>query len=679
LQTGEHDRAETILGPLLLQESAHPDTLYMGAVAARYRGQFDDALVRLKRLMEIAPGHSRAMQELGHLHRDAGRIEDALQSYRMAVQLNPALDVCWREQLGLLLQQSKAGINQDEQQISLVRSQLEYLQNLPKPILGAMDLVAQGKLVKAETLCREFLKQAPHHVEAMRLLADIGIRIGALDDAEILLAAAARLQPDNLRVRIDYIQTLRKRQKHQQALAESKGLLDTYPSNAQCRSLYAIELMQVGDYEQAIQLLDEVLVTLPNDPMTLTSRAHALKTCGKQQEAITSYRAAVTALPHHGEAWYSLANLKTFVFEDEDIQTMQQLLDENDSLAASQRVHLAFALGKALEDKGDFEKSFNYYAQGNQLKKVQSRYSADSIAGEFQQQIEVCSPSLLARNAGAGCPAPDPIFIVGLPRAGSTLLEQILSSHSQVDGTLELPNIPALAHRLRRGERLTGESHYPKILEDLKPEQYREFGETYIRDTRIHRDGAPFFIDKMPNNFRHLGLIKLILPNAKIIDARRHPLACCFSGYKQLFAEGQEFTYDQADIGRYYRDYVGLMDHWHGLMPGQILSMQYEDLVEDVELQVRRLLDYCGLPFEEACLSFYETKRAVRTASSEQVRQPIYKGGLDQWQNFELWLEPLKIALGPVLEDFMPSKLGLQSASAHNPNPNPNPNSAPTN
>jgi tetratricopeptide (TPR) repeat protein len=663
LRAGDVHQAEAELRPLVSQQPDNPDVLYIAAVCARYLGQFDDALAHVNRLIELVPGHSRAMQELGHLHRDAGRPDDALQAYGMAVQLNPALEVCWREQLRIYLQRNQYGLSSSEQrQMLLVRSQLEYLQNLPKPILAVMDLIAQGKLVKAETLCRDFLKEVPHHIEAMRLLADIGVRMGALDDAEFLLSSAARLKPENLRVRLDYIQTLRKRHKNQQALSEAEALLEDFPGNAQARSLYAVELMQVGEYERAIQLFDEVLAEMPGDPMTLTSRGHALKTRGDQQEAIKSYQSAIESLAHYGEAWYSLANLKTYTFSDEEMALMRQLLEENQSLSAMQRVHLAFALGKAWEDREEYEQSFHYYAQGNRLKKNQSRYSADSIHREFVQQIEICTPELLQKYAGAGFPAEDPIFIVGLPRAGSTLLEQILSSHSLVDGTLELPNVPSLAHRLRRGERLTGDSHYPGVLAELTPEDYREFGEAYIRDTRIHRQGASFFIDKMPNNFRHIGLIKLMLPNAKIIDARRHPLGCCFSGFKQLFAEGQEFSYDLMDIGCYYKDYVALMDHWYDLFPDQILHVQYEELVDDFEAQVRRLLDYCNLPFEEACLNFYKTERAVRTASSEQVRQPINRQGVDQWLNFEPWLGPLKEALGPSLEHFYPQQVRTQGS-----------------
>jgi len=300
--------------------------------------------------------------------------------------------------------------------------------------------------------------------------------------------------------------------------------------------------------------------------------------------------------------------------------------------------------------RGDYATAFDYYSRGNRLKRAQSRYDAGQMSDDLRAQRDACSAELFAAHSGAGCEAPDPIFVVGLPRAGSTLIEQILSSHSRIDGTLELPNILSLSQRLRRRGRQAGGTPYPALLAELSPEELEEFGEEFIRDTQIHRQGAPLFIDKMPNNFRHIGLIRLILPNAKIIDARRSAMACCFSGYKQLFAEGQEFTYDLADIGQYYRDYVELMDHWHCVLPGYVLTVRHEDVVRDLETEVRRMLDFCGLPFEEACLEFHRTDRNVRTPSSEQVRQPIYTSGLEQWRNFEPWLDPLKAALGPELE-----------------------------
>ena len=404
--------------------------------------------------------------------------------------------------------------------------------------------------------------------------------------------------------------------------------------------------MQTGDYDRAFELFDAVLVKLPRDPATLTSKGHALKTLGQTDEAITSYQAAVSAKPDHGDAYYALANLKTYKFENSEIDAMRAQAARPD-LAFMDRVHLSFALGKALEDREDYEASFKHYDEGNALKRAQTRYSADAMSRELAAQKSACTADLFAKHEGTGYDAPDPIFILGLPRAGSTLLEQILASHSQIDGTLELPNILALAHRLRG--RKAGQSRYPEILHELTAEQLTTFGEQFIEQTRIHRQGAQFFIDKMPNNFRHIGLINLILPNAKIIDARRDPMDCCFSGFKQLFAEGQEFTYGLEEVGRYYADYVDLMDHWDAALPGKVLRVQHEDVLDDVEAQTRRMLDFIGVPFEDACLEFHKTDRAVRTASSEQVRQPINRKGQDAWKPFEPWLKPLKQALAGTL------------------------------
>jgi tetratricopeptide (TPR) repeat protein len=485
----------------------------------------------------------------------------------------------------------------------------------------------------------------PHNVDGMRLLADIGARLGVLDDAEFLLDSAVKLDPGNVPARIDLIQVLRKRQNFARALEQAEHLLQSSPGNPQFLSLYAIESMQTGDFDTALDVFDQVLEKVPGDPGTLTSKGHALKTRGDYDAAVDSYHGAIAGAPAHGEAYYSLANLKVYAFSDAEIAAMQEQVGDR-NLPWMDRVYLNFALGKAFEDVGEYATSFGYYEQGNHLKKVQSRYDAAQMSGDLQAQAKVCTADFFAEREGYGHEAQDPIFILGLPRAGSTLLEQILSSHSQVDGTLELPNILSLSQRLRRRGRNSEAAEYPWNLAELSREKCREYGAEFLRDTRIHREGAPFFIDKMPNNFRHIGLIRLILPNAKIIDARRHPMACCFSGFKQLFAEGQEFTYGLADLGQYYRDYVELMDHWDEALPGFVLRVTNEDVVDDLESQVRRILDFCGLPFEESCLEFHRTERNIRTPSSEQVRQPINRSGLDYWRNYEPWLDPLKDALG---------------------------------
>ena len=635
----QFEEALADLNVILQDDPDNIDALYMSAVCRRYRREFDAALATLARLKSLTPENGRAHQEEGHAYRDSGKPADALRAYATACRLNPALVAGWREQLRILNGQGRFP------EAAQVRAQLDYLERLPKPLVAVMDLTSQGKLLKAEDLCRKFLQKAPHHVEAMRLLADIGIRFGVLADAEFLLESAHQFEPGNVRVHIDYIQALRKRQRFAPALEQAKRLLDTSPGNPQFQSIYAIECMQVGDYETALGMFDKVLERVPGDPVTLTSVGHAHKTRGHYDDAVGAYRSALANQPRHGEAWYSLSNLKVYEFDDNEIGRMRAQARDA-TLAHADRVHLSFALGKAWEDRGDFEKSFGYYGQGNGLKKASSSYDARKMTEDLRAQHSVCTAEMLSRGDRAGHPAGDPILVVGLPRAGSTLLEQILSSHSKVDGTLELPNIPSLAQQLRRRGRTGGEPGYPEILAALSDEELGEFGQQYIDDTRIHRRDAPFFVDKMPNNFRHIGLLHLILPNAKIIDARRHPMACGFSGYKQLFAEGQEFTYDLADLGQYYRDYVELMDHWDEVLPGKVLRVRYEEVVVDLETQVRRILDHCGLEFEPGCLSFHRTERAVRTPSSEQVRRPIFTSGLDYWRNYDPWLDPLRDALG---------------------------------
>ena len=477
----------------------------------------------------------------------------------------------------------------------------------------------------------------------MRLLAEIATRNNVFDDAEFLLESAVAFDASHRQARIDYVQVLSKRQRFQKAVEEAKALLDKTPDNPQLQSLYAIQCMQLGDYETALELFDKILERVPHDPVTNVSKGHALKTGGRSGEAVEAYRAALGSQPLYCDAWYSLANLKVYRFDDAELSAMEAL-ESNPHLGGQDRVYLQFALGKAYEDRADYAQSFQHYAKGNAIKKAQLQYRAEGTTKECDDQIAACTPEVFARETG--CEAPDPIFILGLPRAGSTLLEQILSSHSMVDGTMELPNVLSISGKLRRLGQRQGNQKYPFNLAELSAEQLAILGEEYIRDTRIHRLGAPFFIDKMPNNFRHIGLIKLMLPNAKVIDARRDPMSCCFSGFKQLFAEGQMFSYDLEDIGQYYLDYVRLMEHWDQVLPGFVLKVQHEHVVSDLETEVRRLLDFCGLPFEESCLEFHKTERNVRTPSSEQVRQPIFSTALEQWKHFEPWLGPLKARLG---------------------------------
>ena len=635
MTSGDFSGAMVDIDALLASDPENPDVRYMLAVCLRYTGHLDGAQAQLDTLKLSHPDTGRIFQEQGHLHLARGENQKALAAFANACQLNPALIASWRKQQQILVALNRL---EDARQ---AQAQVERLQDTPKALVAVTDLLAQGKLKKAETLCRKFLQSNPTHVEGMRLLAELASRFGELEDAEYLLESAGEFEPGNTQVKIDYIGVLRKRQNFTKALEVAESLYREQPDNPQAESLYAIEKMQMGDYENAIALFDDVLEKIPGDAVTLTSRGHALKTLGDSAAAIDSYKSAIASNPWHGDAYYSLSNLKTYRFEPAQVQEMLAL-EVRDELSPASKVHLDFALGKAFEDKGEYASAFDFYSRGNRMKHQHSSYDPDKMSEELKAQRRFFTAEFLDIRSGSGCAAPDPIFIVGLPRAGSTLLEQVLSSHSQVDGTLELPNILATAQKLKRQARDADHNPYPDILGDLPQEELAALGEQYLEETRIHRRSAPFFIDKMPNNFRHIGLIKLILPNARIIDARRHPMACCFSGYKQLFAEGQEFSYDLVDIGRYYNDYVGLMDHWEQVSPGTILRVHYENVVNDFEGQVARILDFCGLAFEQACLDFYQTERAVRTASSEQVRQPIFDTGLEQWKHFQPYIQDLE-------------------------------------
>ncbi|WP_281500811.1 tetratricopeptide repeat-containing sulfotransferase family protein [Kordiimonas marina] len=637
---------QDMAGALKMAEStlkAEPDNidaLYLAAVANRYLGNTGDAFALIARLQKARPDYGRAWQEAGHLWRAQGDARKALTEYEAAVVKNPALGASWQMLVTLY---DKTG---QPEAAANARKHLARLSALPRELVSVTSFLHEGRILKAETLCRAFLQKNPHHVEAMRLLADIGLRLHVLDDAEFLLESCLEFEPQNQLARMDYVNVLHKRQKFAKACEEADTLRKSDPGNPAFETLYANECVATGAYDTALEIYDRVVDLIEDNASIHMARGHALKTIGQQEQAIEAYRAAYAAEPDLGDAYWSLANLKTYRFTEAEMALMTAH-EAAEGTGTVNRCHLNFALGKAHEDAGDTDAAFAFYERGNALKKDDLRYDPDAVDLEFELQKEICTPALMEKHAGAGHDDPAPIFIVGLPRAGSTLLEQILASHSRVEGTMELPNILALAHRLNGRLRKGEAPRYPAILEELTADQIKAFGEAFIEDTKIYRTGAPYFIDKMPNNFRHIGLIKLILPNAKIIDARRHPIACCFSGFKQLFAEGQEFTYGLEEIGRYYRGYVDLMDHWDRVFPGEILRVQYEDVVEDLEGQVRRMLDFCGLAFEDACLRFHETDRSVRTASSEQVRQPINRKGVGGWRPFAPHLGPLIGALGP--------------------------------
>jgi predicted Zn-dependent protease len=625
---------------LLAEAPANRDVQYMTAVSQRYLGLIPDALATLAEMELHHPNYARLYQERGHCHVALRAPERAIEAFSRAVALNSSLPASWNS-LQVLYRMTGRAADADH-----AAAQAANLAALPAQIVSAFSMYADGQIREAEQVVRQYLLTQGDHVEGMRLLAEIGVKMDVLDDAEFLLENLLQLAPHHHVARYEYATVLLKRHKHVRAREEIDKLLKIDPNNTAYRTMYATVCTGFGRHSQALPLYQEVLRETPQEPELHLSIAHALKTLGRTREAIDSYRAAAAARPSFGEAYWSLANLKTYRFTDDEVGRMRSE-EARQTIAPVDRYHLCFAIGKALEDRAEYAESFRHYERGNALKKTECLYRPESLERIANLQKSLCTREFFAARRGFGCGSAAPIFIIGLPRSGSTLIEQILASHSMVEGTMELADIPRLVQELQGRETQGSIPRYPGVLEKLDAEDCRRMGERYLSDTLVYRAGKPFFIDKMPNNFRHLGLIHLILPNARIIDARREPLACCFGNFKQLFASGQQFTYSVEDITRYYRMYAELMAHWDSALPGKILRIDHESVVEDLEGNVRRMLEFCELEFEPGCVDFHKTQRSVHTASSEQVRQPIFKEGLDQWRRFDPWLGPFKAALGP--------------------------------
>ncbi|GAC1310028.1 MAG: tetratricopeptide repeat-containing sulfotransferase family protein [Steroidobacteraceae bacterium] len=636
------EQAEEILNTV----PGQPMASLLLARAKRRLDSAEEALGLLQNLCGNQPDFAIAQFELGLTLRSVGRSGDAIEPLRRAVALQPTLAAGW-----LALAEIYTDVG------DLGNADLAYGQHVkcaaldPRTRAAGAALYA-NRLPEAESLLRTQLRERPADVVLLRMLAEVAARLRRYADAEVLLRHCASLAPVFLAARHNLALVLHRQHKSAEALAEIDHCLASEPRQVSYRNLKAAILGAIGDYAQSLELYRQVLAEYPKQAKVWMSFGHALKTAGHDEEGIAAYRRSIELLPELGEAYWSLANLKTFRFTAADVGAMHTAL-RSERLSDHERYHFHFALGKALEDSGDYEESFQHYAEGNRVRRQDLAYDADENQRRLARSRSLFTAEFMHARARVGCPAADPIFIVGLPRSGSTLLEQVLASHSRVEGTMELPDIIAMARRLAADSGGTEDGSYPGLLANLTDVQWRGLGEEYLARTRIYRKlGRPFFIDKMPNNFAHLGLILIALPNAKIIDARRHPLACCLSGFKQHFAMGQHFSYSLADIGRYYRDYVELMGHFDWVAPGRVHRVIYERMVEDTEAQVRALLAYCNLPFEPACLRFFENPRAVRTASAQQVRQPIFREGMMQWRHFEPWLTPLKEALGPVLGDW---------------------------
>ncbi len=641
LNHGQFAAAIAKLQGVLQQVPDDHEALYVLAVCYRCNSNSQDALAAQDELLKRYPNYARGYQERGHLYRKLNKATEATRAYEQAVALNPALLSTWQNLLALYKSQGKT------QRSQACDEQLKALSKLPKELLSVTSMIHEGKLYLAEQLCRSFMQKNPRNAVGMRLLAKIGSELNILDDADFLLESCLEFAPDFRAARYDYAQVLYKRQRFSKSLEQAERLLQDEPDNPDFQLVCANAAAAVGDLDRAMVIYERLIDLHPDKVQLRMLKGHALKSLGEPQCAIEAYRTAASIKPDYGDAYWSLANIKTYRFDDAEVAQMQRA-EADAATEHVDRYQLCFALGKFFEDCDDHERAFSYYARGNQLKLAESGYRAERVDDEFARQQEICTQQFFDDRAGYGADSDEPIFIVGLPRAGSTLLEQILASHPMVDGTIELPNSMSLAQKLGGRHKTDEKSRYPAILETLDRQQCGRFGDEFLESTRVYRQGAPFFTDKMPNNFRHIGLIQLIFPNAKVIDARRQPLACCFSNFKQLFGEGQYFSYGLEEIGRYYRGYVSLMDHWENVLPGKILRVQYEDVVENLEPQVQRLLDFLDLPFDERCIEFHKTERAVHTPSAEQVRQPLYKSGLEQWKNFEPFLDPLKESLGIV-------------------------------
>ena len=646
---GRYDQALTAAVALARTAPEHRETLYLVAVNQRCLNRIPEALVTLGELEKQHPRFSLLHQERGFCNVTLRDAPAAIQAFQQALHINPALPQSW----SILEHLYRSGGELDK--AAEAAGQLATLQQLPTEVVRAGSLFSDGELTAAENIIRSYVRERGAHSEALRLLARITHQTDRLDEAERLLEAALTLAPDYHAARADYTRVLLARQKYLRARLEVDTLLRLEPDNADYLSLCASACVGLGDHERSITLYQQLLATPAGSPALRLSLGHCLKAIGRQREAVEAYHEAVAAAPSFGDAYWSLANLKTYRFSLDGIARMRAE-EAAPATEPTDRYHLCFALGKALEDRREYAESWRYYERGNALKRAASRYRPEVVEANTRTQIELYDASFFSARSGVGAPDRDPIFIVGLPRSGSTLLEQILASHPKVEGTHELAEIQRMA---------MDQPHYPARLHQLTPEDFQRLGAQYLTDTRVYRkswrapDALPsgdppkaFFIDKMPNNFRHIALIHLMLPNATIIDVRREPIACCVSNLKQLFAGGQEFSYSAEHVARYYRTYLELMRHWDTVLPGRILRVFYEDLVQDLASSVRRILKFCDLEFAAACVEFHRTERDIHTPSSEQVRQPIFREGLDQWRNYEPSLGPLQQSLGDAVSRY---------------------------
>jgi tetratricopeptide (TPR) repeat protein len=642
LREGRPAAAETRLRAIQARMPGEVNSLRVLGLALRAQARAPEALEALERAVRLAPDFAHAWEDLGFLYVELARFEPAEQSLKRALALDAGLHRAWRRLGDVLVERGQHGQARAAFDRSVAtdphRARFE----------AAAAALARGDRHEAEGIFRGLLRADDADVGALCGLAALAVGAGRPRDAERLLRHALKQVAHMPLVWRGLAQALLDAGRHVEADAAIRRALQVDPESAASWVIQGSVAAHRLQGEAALGAFDRALALHPGQVRVLLSKGHVLKTLGRRAECETAYRACLALDPNFGEAYCSLADLKTYRFADAELAAMEALAAAGP--APADAAPLEFALGRAFEQRGEWAKSFRHYASGNAAKRRTAGFDAAAFEQKSRRVAQRFDAEFLRRHAADGCADPAPIFIVGLPRSGSTLVEQILASHPQVQGTMELPNLVTIVRELDHWE--GGSDTYPECLGALPPAAFERLGQRYVDETRDLRGGRPRFIDKMPNNFSHVGLLALILPRATIIDVRRHPLDACWSAFKQYFAEGQSFSYDLEDLGRYYRSYLELMDHWQAVLPGKVLCVSYERLVRDTEAEVRRLLGHCGLPFDAATLRFHETRRSVRTASSEQVRQPIYASGIGQWRHVRAELEPLRRSLGDVLERF---------------------------
>lgn len=625
----------------------HPgdvNILGLKGVALGDLGEMDAAQTVLREAIDQAPGFAKPYEDLGTLLLQDGKAAEALPLLDKAIRLDPGLEAA-HFQRGRALAQLGRSREADEAYEESFRL---------SPVRGLMARAAEhhraGRLQEAEALCRQALQKEPRNVDALRMLGLIAATAGEMDEAAYLLQQALEQAPDHIPAMFELGRVLKEQERYEEAIALYRQLVRLEPDNPKAHYRLGASLAPAALNEEAAAAYQRCIDLAPTHAPAWLGLGHMLKTLGRQDEGVAAYRRCLELEPQFGEAFYSLANLKTYRFSDADIEEMQRQLDSPD-LPEPSRVNFLFALGKAHEDRKQYPQAWQFYEEGNAAQRMLVSYDPVQTETTNDELVKFFDKAFFDRLGTPGCADPAPIFVLGMPRSGSTLVEQIIASHSQVEGTSELPYLGRLTRSLNRN-RADG-MRYPAVLGELEPRHFQVLGERYLGMAQMHRrEGTPRFIDKMPNNFPLVGFIHCILPNAKIIDARRHPMDACLGNLRQLYARGQTFSYDQTDIGEYYLQYQRMMDHWDQVLPGKVLRVQYEDTVADLETQVMRILDFLELPWEDSCMNFHETLRPVRTASSEQVRQPIYSSGVGFWRHYEEELGELQEVLAPILARY---------------------------